>query len=96
LSQPQAEVDAQDPVAAKWDRGALARHFGEPCDQQGSVNEPRTHSEQGVEWNEKWIYRDPERAGWNRVVLWSRYDLLGVWRVLPDGTAQPEELPEPS
>jgi hypothetical protein len=28
------------------------------------------------------------------VVLWNRYDLVGVFRVEPDGSAQAETLPE--
>jgi len=84
---------SQDQAAVRWDRGALARHFGDPNDQQGSVNDPRSHCEQGVEWNEKWLYRNPEHEGWDRMVLWSRYDLLGVWRVGSDGSVMPEELP---
>ncbi len=78
-----------------WDRGAVAARFGEPTDQEGSANEPRTREEHGVRWNEKWIYRDPEGQGFDRVVLWLRYDLLGVWRVRRDGAAQAEALGEP-
>ena len=29
-----------------------------------------------------------------RVVLWNRYDLVGVFRLNPDGSAEPESLPE--
>ena len=29
-----------------------------------------------------------------RVVLWHRYDLAGVFRVKPDGSAEAETLPE--
>jgi hypothetical protein len=75
-------------------RGEVARLLGTPTDQVGSVNDPRTTEELGVRWNEKWVYRDPERAGFDRVVLWQRYDLLGVWRISPDGVATPEALPE--
>ena len=74
-------------------RGDVARRLGAPTDQQGSVNDPRTTEELGVKWNEKWIYRDPERKGFDRVVLWHRYDLLGVWRLSRDGAATPEALP---
>ena len=65
--------------------------LGEPTDQVGSVNDPRTHDEHGVRWNEKWIYRDG--AAVVRVVLWNRYDLLGVFAVRPDGSASREPLP---
>ncbi len=75
-------------------RGEVARRLGEPTDQQGSVNDPRTTEELGVKWNEKWIYRDPERIGFDRFVLWHRYDLLGVWRISRDGVATPEALPD--
>ena len=65
--------------------------LGAPTDQLGSVNDPRTHEEQGVRWNEKWIYRDGRDVV--RVVLWNRYDFLGAFRVRSDGSAEPEPLP---
>jgi hypothetical protein len=80
--------------SAPLDRGAVWKRLGAPTDQVGSVNDPRTHEEHGVRWNEKWIYRDPEGEGWDRVVLWKRYDLMGVFRLSPDGSAEPEPLPE--
>jgi len=73
-------------------RGAVARRFGNPDDQLGSVNDPRTFEEFDVRWNEKWIYRDPHGAGYDLVVLWRRYDLIGAWRVSADGAWEPEEL----
>jgi hypothetical protein len=79
--------------AARIGRGEVARRLGAPTDQLGSVNDPRTTEELGVKWNEKWIYRDPEGQGFDRVVLWHRYDLLGVWRIAGDGSATPEALP---
>lgn len=78
----------------RHDRGEVAKRLGSPTDQLGSVNDPRTTEELGVKWNEKWIYRDPERKGFDRVVLWHRYDLLGVWRIEADGSAAPEALPD--
>jgi hypothetical protein len=63
--------------------------------QIGSVNDPRTHEEHGVTWNEKWIYRGEDGKSVERVVLWHRYDLRGVFRLMPDGSAEPEKLPEP-
>jgi len=77
------------------DRGRVAKLFGEPTDQVGSVNDPRTSEDYGVKWNEMWVYKDPEGEGFDRVVLWNRYDLLGVFRVKPDGSAEPEKLPDP-
>ena len=67
------------------------KRLGAPTDQLGSVNDPRTHDEYGVRWNEKWIYRDGREV--TRVVLWHRYDLLGVFRIRPDGSAEAEPLP---
>jgi len=80
--------------ASSIDRGSVWARLGAPTDQIGSVNDPRTTDEHGVSWNEKWIYLDPEGQRWDRVVLWKRYDLVGIFRVKPDGTAEPESLPE--
>ena len=66
--------------------------LGAPTDQEGSVNDPRTQEEYGLRWNEKWIYHSGSRIV--RVVLWHRYDLLGVFRLEPDGSAKPEALPD--
>lgn len=74
------------------DRATVWRLLGEPSEQQGSVNEPRRHVEHGRSWNEKWIHRD-RRGEIEHVVLWDRYDLVGVFRVGPDGTLVPEPLP---
>jgi hypothetical protein len=64
--------------------------LGAPNDQQGSVNDPRTRQEHGVLWNEKWVYRDGLEV--IRVVLWNRYDLVGVFRIRPDGSAEAEPM----
>lgn len=79
---------------SKVDRADLKRLLGEPVDQVGSVNDPRTHETCGVRWNEKWIYRAEHGKQAERVVLWNRYDFVGVFRVRPDGTLEPEALPE--
>ena len=76
------------------DRGRAWKFFGAPTDQVGSVNDPRTHDEFGVTWNEKWVYRGGDGETVERVVLWNRYDLLGAFRVAPDGSAEPISLPE--
>ena len=76
------------------DRGQVAKRFGAPTDQVGSVNDPRTAEDHGVKWNEMWVYKDPESAGFDRVVLWNRYDLLGVFRLKPDGGAEAEFIGE--
>jgi len=80
---------AENPI----ERGRVWKLLGPPTDQLGSVNDPRTHEEAGVRWNEKWIYRGAEADTPERVVLWHRYDFLGAYRVRPDGTLEPEPLP---
>ena len=75
------------------DRGRAWEVFGAPTDQLGSVNDPRTHEEFGTKWNEKWIYRGDGLAV-SKVVLWLRYDLVGAFRVKPDGSAEPIPIPE--
>ncbi len=76
------------------DRGHVWKLFGAPTDQEGSVNDPRSHEENGVRWNEKWIYRGEDGESIERLVLWHRYDLVGVFRVREDGTAEAEKLPQ--
>ncbi len=75
------------------DRARVWKQLGAPTDQEGSVNDPRTQVEHGVTWNEKWIYRGEDGRSVERVVLWNRYDLVGVFRVKPDGGAEAETLP---
>ncbi|RIK99561.1 MAG: hypothetical protein DCC71_20155 [Proteobacteria bacterium] len=90
-AQPSAPVDrAAD--AVKRTRREVWKLLGAPTDQVGSVNDPRTHDELGVRWNEKWIYRDGKEVV--RVVLWHRYDFLGAYRALPDGGFEREPLPD--
>jgi hypothetical protein len=74
-------------------RGSVWKLLGAPTDQQGSVNDPRTHEEQGLTWNEKWIYRAAHGEAVKRVVFWNRYDFLGAFRVEADGSLRPEPLP---
>ncbi len=76
------------------DRGSLWHLLGAPTDQVGSVNDPRTSDEFGVCWNEKWVYLADDGRSVERVVLWNRYDLVGVLRVMSDGSVEPEPLPE--
>lgn len=78
-------------VAVAITRREVWKLLGAPTDQVGSVNDPRTQGEHGVRWNEKWVYRDGHMVV--RVVLWNRYDLLGVFRIEPDGSAVREPLP---
>jgi hypothetical protein len=76
------------------DRARVWKQLGAPADQEGSVNDPRTQLEHGVTWNEKWIYRGEDGKSVERVVFWNRYDLVGIFRVKPDGSAEAETLPE--
>lgn len=71
-------------------RGAVWKALGAPRDQVGSVNDPRLHDEYGVRWNEKWVYPGAHGDGADRVVLWNRYDLAGVFKVCPDGSFEPD------
>lgn len=68
--------------------------LGAPTDQVGSVNDPRFSEDYGTKWNEKWVYCRPHSTVVDRLVLWNRYDFAGAFRILPDGTAEPEKLPE--
>jgi len=76
-----------------WDRGAVWKQLGAPTDQVGSVNDPRSLEEYGVRWNEKWIYRDPDGESFDRIVLWYRYDLAGIFKIGRDGGSEPDPLP---
>ena len=58
-------------------RHADARErWGMPDAWEGSVNDPRTRSEHGILFNEKWVYSLPD--GGRRLVYWHRYDCRGV------------------
>ena len=80
-------------MSAAPDRGEVWRRLGAPTDQLGSVNDPRTTREHGVTWNEKWLYRGQDGRSLERVVLWHRYDLVGIFRIAADGMASAETLP---
>jgi hypothetical protein len=81
------------------DRAEIWRRLGEPHEQLGSVNDPRTSREVELgrvrvpgperEWNEKWVYRDRDGRT-ERIVLWNRYDLVGIFRVTSDGELEQE------
>jgi hypothetical protein len=75
------------------DRARAWELFGAPTDQEGSVNDPRTREAFGVRYNEKWTYLDRDGRRVERIVLWNRYDLVGVFRLKPDGSAEPEPPP---
>lgn len=74
------------------DRGQVAKVWGFPTEQIGSVNDPRDHEECGVTWNEKWVYQFGD--GSERWVFWRRYDFVGAFRTEKDGSCAVENLPK--
>ncbi len=95
MSAPETEKAGQAGETGRtFDRGEVSARFGAPTEQLGSVNDPRCHLDQGLEWNEKWIYCSPTGGAVERIVLWNRYDLLGVFRVDSDGSLVAEPLAE--
>jgi hypothetical protein len=62
-------------------RNAIVAILGTPDRTEGSLDDPREREEDGVRFNEKWIYthlrRDPAGAAM-RTVYWMRYDFLGT------------------
>lgn len=80
-------------------RNAVVKRFGTPDQTEGSLNEPREHSEHGMQFNEKWTYSRPRRdpaGATQRVIFWFRYDYVGsVVRTSTDGTWQKDDsLPD--
>jgi hypothetical protein len=63
-------------------RNAIVAILGTPDRTEGSLDEPRAHEENGVHFNERWLYRrlrrDPAGAAM-RVVYWMRYDFRGTF-----------------
>ena len=62
-------------------RNAIVAILGTPDRTEGSLDDPREREEDGVLFNEKWIYmdlhRDPAGAAM-RTVYWMRYDFRGT------------------
>jgi hypothetical protein len=75
------------------DRGQVWQMLGAPDEQLGGPNEPRTHDDYGVTWNEKWVYVGSDGKTAARVVLWHRYDLMGAFEI--DASGLPLRLPLP-
>ena len=79
-------------------RNDVVRIFGTPDETIGSVNEPRLQEENGVEYNEKWVYHRPAREPTKpkaRVIYWQRYDFQASFRTERDGhqvSESPQEL----
>ncbi len=69
---------------------AARERWGDVDEWEGSVNDPRTLEENGIRYNEKWVY--DLGGGARRVVYWHRYDCRGVLIVSADGSAKPEDL----
>lgn len=77
-------------------RDQIVRLFGTPDETEGSVNEPRLRVEHGIEFNEKWVYRQPKEEPTRpraRIFYWQRYDFIASVRVERDGRVV-RELPE--
>ena len=79
-------------------RNAVVLCWGTPHETVGSLNEPREREENGVRFNEKWVYSlphpnpdDPVR----RVVYWQRYDFVASFLVGADGIARRDD-PRPA
>ena len=70
-------------TAERLTHAAACERWGLPDAQEGSVNDPRTHEENGVRYNEKWIYHLAD--GGRRIVYWHRYDFRGSVREAADG-----------
>ncbi|MGH7913339.1 MAG: hypothetical protein ACREPW_01640 [Candidatus Binataceae bacterium] len=62
-------------------RNAIVAILGTPARTEGSLNDPCEREEDGVRFNEKWIYsrlhRDPAGAAM-RTIYWMRYDFRGT------------------
>ena len=62
-------------------RNAIVAILGTPDRTEGSLDDPREREEDGVLFNEKWIYthlhRDPAGAAM-RTIYWMRYDFRGT------------------
>jgi hypothetical protein len=70
------------------------QRWGTPQATVGSVNEPRERAENGVVFNEKWLYRVRGRGaepGYERIVYWLRYDFVASFVIEPDGSMVREE-----
>lgn len=76
--------------AAAPARNAIVAILGTPDRSEGSLNDPREREENGVRFNEKWLYThlrgDPAGAAM-RVVYWMRYDFRAT--LVRDAEDQP-------
>jgi len=62
-------------------RNAVVALLGTPDRTEGSLNDPRLYDENGLHFNEKWLYShltgDPAGVPM-RIVYWWRYDFVGT------------------
>jgi hypothetical protein len=75
-------------------RNMVVQRWGTPQATVGSVNEPRERSENGVCFNERWLYRvagHGSEPGYERIVYWLRYDFVASFVIKPDGSIVREE-----
>lgn len=77
-------------AGAALTHSSARERFGSPDAVEGSVNDPRERTENGISFNEKWTYFGAD--GSKRLVYWHRYDCRGVVREAPDGSTQPEPI----
>jgi len=75
-------------------RNMVVQCWGTPQETVGSVNEPRERSENGVAFNERWLYRirgHGAEPGYERIVYWLRYDFVASFVIKPDGAIVRED-----
>jgi hypothetical protein len=75
-------------------RNRVVQRWGTPQVTLGSVNEPREREEQGVRFNEKWVYlspSDPSRPR-QRTIYWHRYDFVASRVTDASGNEHAEDL----
>ncbi len=75
-------------------RNLVVQRWGTPQRTFGSLNEPRERQENGVTFNEKWVYRLPRVEPGDpreRIVYWHRYDFVASLLVGADGGVTRED-----
>ena len=83
-------AEAELPQVESLKHRDVRDRWGIPDQSEGSVNNPRTREENGIRFNEKWVYF--LEGGGRRLVYWQRYDCRGVVREAPNGSIEPESL----
>jgi hypothetical protein len=71
-------------------RNAIVAILGTPDRTEGSLDEPREREENGVRFNERWLYthlRDDPAGAAMRVVYWMRYEFRGTFVRSSEDTA---------